>query len=70
MTQINIYDFWNKEWENASKFFQSKGNIKTKSRLKDKWFKDFKEMLEGVERLTRELTKENTPSNEKTEEKK
>lgn len=50
MEQINIWDLWQKEWENASNFFQSKGNVKTKSRLKDKWYKEFKEMLQLVEK--------------------
>jgi len=46
---INTWDLWVKEWENASKFFNTKGNIKTKSKLKDKWYKEFIQMLKDVE---------------------
>ena len=45
MKVINIWDLWEKEWKNAYNFFNSKGNIKTKSKLKDKWHKEFVEML-------------------------
>ena len=41
MEKINTWETWVKNWENANKFFQSKGNTKTRSRLKDKWYKDF-----------------------------
>ena len=34
---LSLIEFWN-----------SKGNTKTKSRLKDKWYKDFKEILNGI----------------------
>ncbi len=51
--EINIWNLWAKEWENASKFFQSKGNIKTRSKLKDKWHKEFKEMCEMIEKEVR-----------------
>ena len=47
--RINIWDLWEKEWENASKFFQSKGNVKTRSKLKDQWYKEFKAMLINLE---------------------
>ena len=53
MKQISIWDLWKKEWENASKFFNCKGNTTTKSRLKDKWYKEFKEMLIELENLSR-----------------
>jgi len=57
MERINIWDLWQKEWENASKFFQSKGNTKTLSKLKGKWYGEFKEMLMLVEEKTRENIK-------------
>jgi len=47
---INLRDLWDKEWENAYAFFNSKGNTKTKSRIKKKWYKEFKEMLMLVEK--------------------
>ncbi len=50
MKRINIWDLWHKEFYNARAFFKTKGNIKTKSRLKDKWYKEFKEMLQLVEK--------------------
>lgn len=43
---INIWDSWEKEWKNAYNFFNSKGNVHTKSKLKDKWFKEFVKILE------------------------
>jgi len=54
MKQINIWDLWEKEWNNASKFFNCKGNVKTKSRLKDKWHKEFVDSLKIIEKTTRE----------------
>ena len=48
--KININDLWEKEWKNAYNFFNSKGNINTRSRLKDRWNKEFKEMLYSTER--------------------
>lgn len=46
---INIYDEWEKNWNNAYKFFNSKGNVRTRSKLKAKWFKDFKEVFYKIE---------------------
>jgi len=47
---IDINELWKKEWKNAYNFFNSKGNIHTRSRLKDKWNKEFKAMLMFVEK--------------------
>lgn len=30
-------DLWEENWNDAYKFFHSKGNVKTKARLKKKW---------------------------------
>lgn len=46
MNKINGWDYWQKNWENANKFFNSEGNIKIKSKLKDKWFKDFSKIFD------------------------
>ena len=51
MKQINIKDLWGIEWKNAYRFFNSKGNVKTKSRYKDIWYKRFKEMLQNLEEV-------------------
>ena len=48
MNKINVQDLWEREWNNAYKFFNSKGNIKTKSKLKDKWYKDFEKTIRYV----------------------
>lgn len=48
MKVIDIFDLWTKEWNNAYKFFNSKGNAETKSKLKNKWYKEFEEMIEDV----------------------
>ena len=42
----NVWELWEQNWNNAYKFFNCKGNVKTKSKLKDKWYKDFKSMFE------------------------
>lgn len=42
------WQVWERNWKNAKRFFESKGNIDTRSRLKDKWFKDFKKDLEDL----------------------
>lgn len=67
--EINIWDLWAKEWENANAFFNTKGNIKTKSRLKDKWHKEFKEMCEMIEREVRNSLSTNSKNNEGENEK-
>jgi hypothetical protein len=41
------FKIWERNFFNAKRFFETKGNIKTKSRLKDKWFNDFKKDLVG-----------------------
>lgn len=62
---IIIWDLWAKEWANAYSFWNSKGNTKTKSRLKDKWYKDFKEMLMLVETEVRKEVAEAQKKNKK-----
>jgi hypothetical protein len=49
MKKPNGFEIWNRNFFNAKRFFETKGNIKTKSKLKDKWFNDFKKDLEGIE---------------------
>jgi len=41
----NNWDAWEIDFFNAKRFFECKGNVKTKSRLKDKWNKEFMELL-------------------------
>lgn len=48
MNRINIWDYWEKNFYNAKRFFESKGNIKTRSKLKDKWYKEFVESLKEI----------------------
>ena len=43
--KINAWDLWEKEWWNAYHFFNSKGNIKTRARLKKKWHDEFMKMV-------------------------
>jgi len=57
MKQINIWHLWEKEWKNAYNFFNSKGNTQTKSRLKNKWNKEFKEMLYDLEKVIKDNLK-------------
>lgn len=50
------WDLWEKEWSNAYKFFNSKGNIQTKARLKKKWHDEFFEMIKSNEvKMNKEL---------------
>lgn len=46
MTKINKWNDWEKNFYAAKAFFESKGNMITKGRLKNKWFKAFKEAIE------------------------
>lgn len=46
---INVWELWEQEWNNAYKFFNSKGNITTKARLKKKWHDDFMKMFKKIE---------------------
>ena len=41
-------DIWGRVFFNAKRFFESKGNGKTRSKIKDKWYKDFKHDFEEV----------------------
>ena len=38
-------ELWERTFFNAKRFFESKGNINTRSKLKDKWFNEFKHDL-------------------------
>ncbi len=35
------WDIWEQNWINAAKFFNSRGNINTKAKLKKKWLDNF-----------------------------
>lgn len=48
--KINTWDLWTENWNNAKAFFDSKGNSKTKSKLKTKWHKDFMKMFSDIEK--------------------
>lgn len=56
---IDLWKFWEENWKCAYNFFNSKGNIKTKSKLKYKWHKTFlsffKEIEDKVNKLSGEL---------------
>jgi hypothetical protein len=52
---MNSQDAWAKEWKNAYAFFNSKGNVQTRSRLKTKWNKEFIEMLKYFYEKGKEL---------------
>jgi hypothetical protein len=49
LKRINVDDVWVNSFYNAKKFFESKGNIKTRSRLKDKWYKEFMKPFKDFE---------------------
>jgi len=39
--ELNIFNEWGTNWKNAKRFFDSKGNTKTKARLKKEWQDSF-----------------------------
>jgi len=45
---INYWEIWARNYENAFKFFNSKGNMKTQSRLKDKWHNELLDDLKKI----------------------
>lgn len=47
---INPYDYWEKNWEDARKFFETKGNIKTKCKLKAEWYNNFMQIFKDIEK--------------------
>ena len=48
ITVINTWELWAENFEDAKRFFKSEGNIKTRSKLKDKWYKNYIKQLERV----------------------
>ncbi len=48
--QVSGWKIWGTNFDNAKRFFESRGNVKTRSKLKDKWFNDFKKDLEMVDK--------------------
>lgn len=64
---ISFWDIWSNNFSNAKRFFESKGNITTRSKLKAKWYKDFEQALKdtiestnktmGEETLNEQITK-------------
>ncbi len=42
------WEMWENNFKNAKAFFGSKGNMDTKSKLKDKWFKEFMNNLKNL----------------------
>ena len=46
--KIDGWKIWSRNWENAKRFFLSRGNIKTRSRLKTKWFNDFEKDILAI----------------------
>ncbi len=43
-----VEEYWEEEWKNAYNFFNTKGNLNTKCKLKAKWKKRFIEMLKEM----------------------
>jgi len=49
MKKIKVWKYWEKNWDNAKRFFDSKGDIDTKAKLKKKWHDDFMKMFKEIE---------------------
>ncbi len=45
---MNAWELWGQNWRDASNFFNSKGNIQTKARLKEKWHDNFVKNIKWV----------------------
>jgi len=45
--KITLWDVWTNNFYNAKRFFTSRGNLQTRTRLKDKWAKEFKKDIEN-----------------------
>ena len=48
MDNERAWELWAKQFENAKKFFKSKGNVQSRGRLKKKWMDSFYEALNEV----------------------
>ena len=49
MKSINVWKLWKDNWDNAYRFFNSKGNVQTRGKLKQKWHDDFMKMFKELE---------------------
>lgn len=47
---IKVFDLWEQNWNNANNFFKCEGNIKTKAKLKKKWYEDFEKMFKDIDK--------------------
>ena len=47
------WELWQREFDNAYKFFNSEGSISTKAGLKVKWYKDFCKIMEEAIDVTK-----------------
>ena len=45
---VDVWDIWSRNFYGAKRFFGSRGNIKTKSKLKDRWYKQFVKDLKSL----------------------
>ena len=41
MSKEKLWNLWEQNWDNAYKFFNSKGNVKTRAKLKKIWYDSF-----------------------------
>ena len=55
---VNAWDLWSLNWEHAKRFFDSRGNVKTRSKLKAEWYKDFVRCLNMAEEYKKEKKEE------------
>ena len=53
MVEKTAWDLWTQNWNNAYKFFNSKGNITTKAKLKAKWHNEFMGMFNTASQTKR-----------------
>jgi len=44
---MDAFEEWTKNWKNAKRFFDSKGNAKTTAQLKKEWYDGFMDTLKG-----------------------
>ena len=51
---VNTWDLWEQNWEDAKRFFTTKGNLNTKEMYKVKWHNNFFKALQITAKAERE----------------
>ncbi|MBU0626389.1 hypothetical protein KKH82_02985 [Patescibacteria group bacterium] len=55
---MNAFKLWEKNWDNAYAFFNRRVETETKSKLKDRWYKEFNQAIQSAKKEELEIIKE------------